>query len=161
MMESRLQLERLKILATQLVEAGNTEEELKRLLQKITDVAGLRSLAEEFAPHPEVAFPVYRRLVELRPDDPDFAAGLGWVFWACGEDDKAGEQAARGARLDPDNVDTLLLRAALEPNRAEKRRLYKRVLNQDPTNSVALANLKEMEGSGTAKDARAPTRKHY
>jgi hypothetical protein len=140
-------IDRLRELAEKKVNRSADEKELERELSESTDTSGLRSLAYEFTPHPEVSVPIYRRLIELQPDDPDLAAELGFIFWLSGEDDLAREQVVIGSRLEPDNVQTLLLRAALEPERDEKHRLYNRVLKRDPENSVALANLEDLDSS--------------
>ncbi len=144
-MNSSLLLERLKDLAAKTIETGVEDEELRLLLSRTTDVSALHGIAQKNMPHPEVSMPVYKRLEELRPDDADIAADLGWVFWLCGDDDSAKEQAARASRLDQDNVNTLLLRAALTGEQTEKRRLYEEVLKQDPNHIDALANLREMK----------------
>ncbi len=145
-MKSDVKLDKLRHLAARIVESGAADEEIERLLPGISDISGLLDLAQDFTPHPEVSIPVYRRLLELRPDDAAVTAQLGWVFWLCGEDDKAKEQAALASRFDPDNLDTLLLKATLEPRSDKKRLLYQRVLKCDPGNAIAAAKLRKLNG---------------
>ena len=139
-----LKIDRLRELAELLIGGAR---EFGSEVSESTDTAGLRSLAHEFTPHSEVSVPIYRRLIELHPDDPDLAAELGFIFWLCGEDDLARDQARLAHQLDPGNVQTLLLRAVLEPEQEEKRRLYNKVLERDPEDAVALANLEELDGT--------------
>ncbi len=62
---------------------------------------------------------------------------------AGGDDALAREQVRLGSRLDPNNVQTLLLAAALETQLDEKRRLYGRVLELDPENRVLSASVRK------------------
>ncbi len=135
-------IDRLRQLAEQTIGGDAGDGSLERQLSASADAAGLRDLAYELTPHPEVSVPIYRRLIELDPADPDLAAELGFIFWLGGDDALAREQVRAGRRLDPDNVQTLLLEAALEQHPGEKRRLYGRVLELDPDNRIARDNLK-------------------
>jgi hypothetical protein len=137
-------IDTLRKLAEKSLNGSIGEGQLERGLSQCTDASGLRDLAYELTPHPEVSVPIYRRLIELSPADANLAAELGFIFWLCGEDELARDQADRGSQLDPDNVQTLLLRAALTSKRGEKRLLYRKVLEHEPENRVALANLEEL-----------------
>lgn len=137
-------IQRLHTVASERLEHEELERDFQLLLAQAKSVQGLRQLAEEYTPHPEISVPLYLRLLELTPDDADSVAELGFVFWLSGEDEKAKEQAIRALRIAPANVKALLLQAALEPDLHAKGVLYRQVLECDPRNQVALANLREL-----------------
>ncbi len=145
-MKERSKIDELQTLASRLVEDGR---EFHSLLQETDDIPGLRKLAEDFTPHPEISIAVYRKLEELLPDMADIAAELGFVFWLCGEQEQAQGQAVKAHGLDPQNVQGLLLQAALAREDGEKRRLYEKVLEIEPQNAVAQDNLQELGGCNT------------
>jgi len=121
-----------------------SEEQFRAEIAAEEDLELLKSIAEELTPHTEVSIPIYQRVLEAEPGDPGTWVDLGFVYWLCGQDDDARSCLAQAYRLDPGHLKALLLDAALERDPREKRRLYERVLEKDPENQVARANLAEL-----------------
>lgn len=137
-------MEELKALAARLLETGEGAEAFERCVGSCDHGELLHTLALEYTPHSEVSMPIYRRLEQLRPHDPQIAAEFGFVHWLCGDDSQAREQASRAESLDGDNIDGILLRAALATGVAEKEALYRRVLDIDADHAVAKENLNRL-----------------
>lgn len=136
-------------LARRLLETGGPQAEraLLEALQRVSEPAKLRELAENFYAEPEVSVPTFRRLLELTPEDVVARVELGFVYFLMGEDSRARQQLERVRALEPEHVQVLTLEAALARDPAEKVRLYRRILEKEPRNEVALGKLRELGGT--------------
>jgi tetratricopeptide (TPR) repeat protein len=132
----------LRALAKKRLTGEVSEEQFRLELSAEKDIKLLRHIAAELTPHSEVSIPAYQRAMELDPGDPETVVDLGFVHWLCGEDDQARNCLSQAYRLAPGHVKALLLDAALESDPLKKRELYKKVLEKDPENQIAIANLR-------------------
>ncbi|RKH03149.1 hypothetical protein D7V97_26930 [Corallococcus sp. CA053C] len=123
------------------------EQELLGALSQITDTAQLRGLAERFYADPEVSVPTFERILQLCPGDVTARVQFGFVYFLMGEDEAAVRQLEEARTLDPEHLQVLTLEAALSGDPAEKIRLYRRILQKDPRNEVALGKLRELDVS--------------
>jgi hypothetical protein len=114
------------------------------MLGGVTEVRALRDLAERYTPHSEVSGPVYERILQLDARDVGAIASLGFVRFLDGDDDLARQQIEAGKAIDPENVEILTLEAALSRDRQTKVSLYRKILEKDPLNRVAIENLREL-----------------
>jgi tetratricopeptide (TPR) repeat protein len=117
------------------------EENLKRM----TDPNELREIAEKYTPHTEISIPIYKKILELTPEDIKTLIALGFVFFLDGEDDEAYRQLDRAKKIDAENIEVLTLEAALTKHKDVKIQLYKKILKYDANNKIAIANLKELK----------------
>jgi hypothetical protein len=136
----------LEALARRLLETGGPEVEqaLREALHHVSDPAKLRELAEGFYAEPEISVPTFERLLELMPGDVGARVELGFVYFLMGEDEEASRQLGMARSLDAEHVQVLTLEAALAREPAEKVRLYRRILQKEPHNEVALGKLREL-----------------
>ena len=78
---------------------------LIRTLQTIAadaDADSLAAAAEPYRDRPEIAGPLYERLVDLRPNDPQALVALANAYWLHGRGgDVVGELASRAIAADP------------------------------------------------------------
>jgi hypothetical protein len=144
--DGREPMSQLEDLARQLLETGRPEVEraLHEALRDVSEPAKLRELAESFYAEPEVSVPAFQKLLELSPEDVSARVELGFVYFLMGEDGEANRQLVMARALDSEHVQVLTLEAALAPELAEKIRLYRRILQKDPQNEVALGKLHEL-----------------
>jgi hypothetical protein len=136
----------LEHLAKQVLAPGGAKAEraFHDTLRHVSDLAGLRVLAGKFYAEPEISVPTYERLLELSPEDLLARVELGFIHFLLGDDGEAGRQLVMAQALDPDHVQVLTLEAALAREPAEKVRLYRRILQQEPLNEIARGKLREM-----------------
>jgi tetratricopeptide (TPR) repeat protein len=139
-------MDQLEDLAKQALEGGSSTEQqaLRDALRRVSDPALIRALAGRFYTDPEVSVPAFERLLELSPGNIDYRVDLGFVFFLIGEDDEARRQLRMAQSLDPEHVRVLTLEAALAREQTEKVRIYRRILQKEPGNEIALGNLKEL-----------------
>jgi thioredoxin-like negative regulator of GroEL len=124
--------------------APEAERALLDALRGVSEPAMLRQLAADFYAEPEVPVPTFERLLELTPGDVVVRVELGFVYFLMGEDAQARQQLERARAVDPEHVQVLTLEAALTNDTAEKARLYRRILQKEPRNEVALGKLREL-----------------
>lgn len=113
----------------------------EQALRQFTELAALKSMAEEFTTSYEVVVPLYERVLELDPDDTSARTQLGFVHWLFGEDERARAELEQARSKAPGDVEVLLLEAALEPEKSRQEQLYHEVLRIDPQNRIARQNL--------------------
>src|SRR5215210_3396355 len=144
-------MDHLKTLAARVV-ADPAEERsmaaLKDGLRAATDIEGLRRLAEEYTPHSEVSILIYERILQLVPGDVRAIVAQGFIFWLDGEDERGREQVKRAFELDKENVEALTLEAALTEDAGKQAVIYKKILEKEPGNRIALENLSRLGRSG-------------
>jgi hypothetical protein len=63
------------------------------------------------------------------------------VKYLIGEDAEAAQYLEKARKINPEGIEVLTLQAALEKRPGEKLRIYRKMLEIDPTNRVALDNL--------------------
>ena len=61
--------------------------------------------------------------------------------YLIGEDAEAAQYLEKARKINPEGIEVLTLQAALEKRPGEKLRIYRKMLEIDPTNRVALDNL--------------------
>jgi hypothetical protein len=83
-------------------------------------------------------------VLELDPQDVDGMAQLGNLYFLDGQDERARSLVKAAKRLNAHHIETLLLEAALTRDVSARKVLYEKVLELDPVNEVAHANLKQM-----------------
>lgn len=110
-------------------------------VQTCSDTGILLELANVFPHHPEVSIPVYKRLLDLAPDDSALKISLGYAWWMCGEDEQAMECVREVQNQMPDSVDALMLEAALARDDAAKKALYTKVVHLQPDHRDAFEHL--------------------
>lgn len=139
-------MSQLESLARRLLETheSKVEQALHEALRRVSEPEELRKLAQSFYAEPEVSVPAFKRLLELAPEDLVARVELGFVYFLMGEDGEATRQLEKARALDPEHVQVLTLKAALARDSAEKIRLYRRILQKDPRNEVALGKLNEL-----------------
>jgi hypothetical protein len=139
-------MDQLEYLARQILEGGGTtaQQTLRDTLRHLSDPAPLRVFAERFYADPEVSVPAFERLLELLPDDVSIRVEFGFVFFLMGEDVEARRQLGLAQALDPDHVQVFTLAAALVREKTEKVRIYRRILQKEPGNEIALGKLREL-----------------
>jgi tetratricopeptide (TPR) repeat protein len=139
-------MSQLESLARRLLETHDSkvEQALHEALRRVSEPEELRKLAQSFYAEPEVSVPAFERLLELAPEDLVARVELGFVYFLMGEDEEAARQLEEARTLDPEHVQVLTLEAALARDSAEKIRLYRRILQKDPRNEVALGKLNEL-----------------
>lgn len=136
----------LDSLARRLLDTGGPDAKraLLEALRDVSEPATIRELAETFYAEPEVSVPAFQRLLELSPRDVSAWVELGFVFFLIGEDEEARRRLDVARSLDPEHVQVLTLEAALARDPSEKVRLYRRILQKEPRNEVALGKLREL-----------------
>ena len=129
------------------IREGNRRQldDFKRLVAGEHDVSALREFADSHWQEDEISIPVYKRVLELNPEDDKAWSYLGLVKLLIGEDAEAVQCLERARKINPDGIEVLTLQAALEKRRDEQLKIYKKMLEQDPTNRVALANLARLQ----------------
>ena len=90
---------------------------------------------------------MYERALELAPEDVATISALGFLEFLDGEDDAAHAQLERARLIDGNAVPVLTLEAALARTTDEKVSLYRRILEMDPTNRIARAQLARLQKS--------------
>lgn len=120
-------------LVTQRPDDPAVRERFASLLQTCSDRAGLEELAERAALTPEVAVPVCERLLELSPSDAGLLLRLGMIHYTAGDDEAAARCLTRARELEGETVRVLRLAATLAQDNEEKKRLYTRIMQLDPS----------------------------
>ena len=125
------------------IRAGDKGEldEFKRLLAAENDLGALKEFADAHWQEDEISIPIYERFLEINPENDQALGSLGLVKYFIGEDVEAAQYLEKARKINPEGIEVLTLKAALEKRPDEKLRIYKKMLELDPTNPVALHNL--------------------
>ena len=122
------------------------------------DASELAAAVEPFISIPEVAGPVYERILDLRPDDARAMVILANAYWLSGRGpDVVGELATRAIAADPDNRGAWHLWALSESDQRERTGRWMQVTSRFPTDDLARANLADNAASlaGAEQDREA------
>jgi len=123
-----------------------------------TGAAALVAAAEPFRGIPEVAGPLYERVVALRPDDAQAHVVLANAYWLTGRGpDAVGELATRAIALDPANRGAWHLWALTEGNPRQRTQRWLQVTKRFPEDQLAKALLADNAASlaGAEHDGEA------
>ena len=130
------------------VEAYRETNDVNALLERLFDVAGkadvdaLIAAVEPYRTIPEVAGPVYERVVAERPHDARALVTLANAYWLSGRGAQAtGELAARALASDPENRAAWHLWALTEADPRERMLRWKQVTERFPADELARATL--------------------
>ncbi|HEX6535475.1 MAG TPA: hypothetical protein VF041_12835 [Gemmatimonadaceae bacterium] len=131
-------------------ESNNFAALLDRLLEvsAAADLDALVAAVEPYREIPEVAGPVYERIVAERPDDARALVILANSYWLTGRGpDAVGELASRAIAADPTNRGAWHLWALTEPELAERVARWQQVTERFPDDELARANLADNAAS--------------
>jgi hypothetical protein len=107
-----------------------------------SDLDDLIAAVEPFLDIPEVAGPVYERVVAVRPDDSRALVVLASAYWLTGRGpDVAGELASRALSADPSNRGAWHLWAITESEPRLRMDRWLQVTRRFPADELARANL--------------------
>jgi hypothetical protein len=108
----------------------------------------LASAVEPYRELPEVAGPVYERIVAAQPTNARALVILANAYWLAGRGPAVvGELAERARRADPQNRGAWHLWALSEPNPRRRVDRWRQACTQFPTDDLALANLADNAAS--------------
>ena len=108
----------------------------------------LAAAVEPFREIPEVAGPVYERIVAARPDDARALVVLANAYWLSGRGpDVVGELASRAIAADPANRGAWHLWALTEENPRRRTDRWLQVTKRFPADDLAKANLADNAAS--------------
>jgi len=133
---------------------------LERLLEiaSTADLDALISAVEPYRTIPEIAGPVYERVVAERPNDARALVTLANAYWLTGRGAEAtGELAARALGADPDNRAAWHLWALTEPDPRARMIRWKQVSDRFADDLLARATLADAAASlaGAERDREA------
>ena len=117
---------------------------LERLLAlaELTTPEALAEAAEPYLALPEVAGPLYERIVAARPNDARALVILANSYWLTGRGAEAtGELAARALAADPGNRGAWHLWAITEGVPRERMMRWKQIVERFPEDDLARASL--------------------
>ncbi len=118
----------------------------------------LAAVAEEFRARPEIAGPLFERLVAISGDDARALVGLANAYWLTGRGPEVvSELASRALAADPSNRAAWHLWALSEPRARDRIDRWQQVARRFPDDDLALANLADNAAAvaGAESDARA------
>ena len=117
-------------------------------LAAVTPVDALAAAAEPFRDLPEVAGPVYERVVAARPADARALVILANAYWLAGRGpDVVGELAGRAIATDPDSRAAWHLWALSEANPRARVARWRQVAERFPADELARATLADNAAS--------------
>jgi hypothetical protein len=131
---------------------------LLRITATATDAEALKAAVEPYRDVPEVAGPVYERVVDLEPDNARALVILANAYWLSGRGpDVVGELAERAMAADPTNRAGWHLWALSESDPRERTIRWNQVTTRFPDDDLARANLADNAASlaGAEKDREA------
>lgn len=112
------------------------------------DAAQLAEAVEPFISIPEVAGPVYERILDERPNDARAMVILANAYWLSGRGpDVVGELATKAIAADPQNRGAWHLWALSESDIRERIGRWMQVVARFPTDDLARANLADNAAS--------------
>jgi tetratricopeptide (TPR) repeat protein len=141
-------------------DSNNFAALLDRLLAiaEVADLDALIAAVEPYRDIPEVAGPVYERVVAERPDDARALVTLANAYWLTGRGSEAvGELATRAMAADPGNRGAWHLWALSEPDLRERVVRWRQVAERFPEDELARATLADNAASlaSTERDREA------
>lgn len=148
----------------QAVEAYRDHTNMSQLLDDLepifarADVEQLIAATEPFLSIPEVAGPVYERIVDQQPDNARALVILANSYWLAGRGpDVVGELASRAIAADPSNRGAWHLWSLSESDIRERVGRWMQVAQRFPEDDLAKANLADNAASlaGAEKDREA------
>jgi len=116
-------------------------DQFRRLLAVEKDLGAFKEFADAHWQEDEISIPIYERFLEVNPLSAQVLATLGLVKLLIGEDSEAAQYFEKARKINPEGLEVLTLQAALEKRPDEKLKTYRKMLELDPTNRVALHNL--------------------
>jgi hypothetical protein len=132
-------------------DAGQLVERLLALASDATAAEDADALATAAAPYrqlPEVAGPLYERIVALRPDDAQAIVVLANAYWLTGRGpDVVGELATRAIAIDPSNRGAWHLWALTESSPRQRTQRWHQVTRRFPEDQLAKALLADNAAS--------------
>jgi hypothetical protein len=132
-------------------DTGTLVQRLLALAAGVDGEAGAAALAAAAEPYrqiPEVAGPLYERIVELRPDDAQAMVVLANAYWLSGRGpDLVGELATRAIGTDPTNRGAWHLWALSESNPRQRTQRWLQVTRRFPDDQLAKALLADNAAS--------------
>lgn len=120
-------------------------DQLRRLLAAENDLGVLKKVAAANWQEDEISIPIYERILAINPEDDEALSSLGLVKYLIGEDEEAAQCLEKARKINPGGLEVLTLQAALENRPDEQLKIYKKMLELDPTNRVALDNLARLQ----------------
>ncbi|MFL5581846.1 MAG: hypothetical protein ACJ8AO_15870 [Gemmatimonadaceae bacterium] len=141
-------------------EHANIAELLDRLARAAegADADALAAAVEPYRDIPEVAGPVYEKIVAQRPNDAHALVVLASAYWLSGRGPEVvGELASRAIAADPGNRGAWHLWALTEGSPRERTRRWRQVSQRFPEDDLARANLADNAASlaGAEHDTEA------
>lgn len=121
--------------------SANLQSNFLLRLQLTTDEKLLIQLYGKYPTRPELAVPICRRLVELKPNNTDYLVSLGFALFTVGMDSEAREIVDQVLLINPNCIDGLQLQAAIATTIEEKRTAFAKILNLEPGNKEAFQQL--------------------
>lgn len=139
---------------------GNIGELLRRLDELAADATpdALAVAVEPYREIPEVAGPIYERIVEQQPENARALVILANAYWLSGRGPEVvGELASRAIAADPANRGAWHLWALTESSPRERTARWRQVSLRFPDDLLALANYADNAASlaGAESDADA------
>ncbi|AHG89878.1 hypothetical protein J421_2341 [Gemmatirosa kalamazoonensis] len=132
-------------------DAGALVSRLLTLAAEAEGDAGAEALLAAAAPYrqiPEVAGPLYERVVALRPDDAQALVVLGNAYWLTGRGPEVvGELATRAIGIDPTNRGAWHMWALTESDPRQRTQRWLQVTRRFPQDQLAKALLADNAAS--------------
>jgi hypothetical protein len=138
-------------------DAGRLFERLEALASG-ADADALIAAAEPYRDVPEIAGPLYERIVAQRPTDARALVVLASAYWLHGRGPEVvGELASRAIASDPTNRGAWHLWALTEPSPRNRVQRWEQVVARFPQDQLAAANLADNAASlaGAEQDPAA------
>jgi hypothetical protein len=136
------------------VEKYRSDGDRARLTDRLTAIAAradadsLLEASERWRDIPEVAGPIYERIVEQRPDDASALVVLASAYWLHGRGPEVvGAIASRAIAADPGNRGAWHLWALAESAPRERVQRWSQVVRRFPDDQLAAANLADNAAS--------------
>ncbi len=114
------------------------EQQFKILLDKEADISFLYNLGLEYFSDTEFTIPIYHRILEIEPDYLDAIIRLIELLWLNGEKEQSQKKLVTAKKIDPENIELMLLEAHLAKSLNTKVQICQKILDRDPKNSDAL-----------------------
>lgn len=137
---------------------GSLLERLEAICAACPDPDTLAAAVEPYRTIPEVAGPIYERVVAAHPDDARALVTLANAYWLAGRGpDPVSDLATRAMAADPTNRGAWHLWALSEPTLRDRVDRWRQVVERFPTDELAQANLADNAASlaSTERDREA------
>lgn len=133
-------------------------QRLEAICTACPDADTLAAAVEPYCTIPEVAGPIYERVVAAHPEDARALVILGNAYWLAGRGpDPVGALATRAIAADPTNRGAWHLWALSEPTLRDRVDRWRQVVDRFPADELAQANLADNAASlaSTERDREA------